>query len=308
MQDITYAQLAEKKAFLDVLRTHLAGDVTPAWEQGLLALMDNVFSTFFALERPEVITEIQRVTVNRRILGRNARLPNISLIKYPPADKVAKYGRCNLQKSSVLYAGFNYLTILSELKPEAGDLITVSHWENVESTPMRCFSVIGHQPPGSVNLGTWHVREAFEQQVQQFPPHLRELFTLQVEFLADAFSRLVQPGSHLNYLFSAFFAGKVLGPEIKGEAIIYPSVQQRLSFDNIAIKAAVFDKLFRLKEAKEMIVLVSPFGQQGYSTGTFSHSTARARTVQEDGLLDWVNSYDESMMADFAREHGVSFS
>lgn len=87
MQDITYAQLAEKKAFLDVLRAHLTGDVTPAWEQGLLALMDNVFSTFFALERPEVITEIQRVTVNRRVIGRNARLQNMSLIKYPQADK-----------------------------------------------------------------------------------------------------------------------------------------------------------------------------------------------------------------------------
>ncbi|UYZ61316.1 hypothetical protein [Hymenobacter latericus] len=308
MQDITFAQLAEKKAFLDVLRTHLAGDVTPAWEQGLLSLMDNVFSTFFALERPEVITEIQRVTVNRRVIGSNSRLQNIGLIKYPPADKVAKYGRCNIQRSSVLYAGFNYLTILSELKPEEGDLITVSHWENTESTPMRCFSIIGHQPPDSINIGTWEIREAFEQQVRQFPPHLRELFTLQVEFLADAFSRLVRPGSHLNYLFSAFFAGKIMGSEIGGEAIIYPSVQQRLSFDNIAIKANVFDRVFRLKEAKEMVVLASPFGEKGYSTGTFSHSTGRAKEVQEGGQLNWINSYDERTMTGFEREYKISFS
>lgn len=57
-----------------------------------------------------------------------------------------------------------------------------------------------------------------------------------------------------------------------------------------------------------MIVLTSLFGQPGYSTGTLSHSSARARTVQDQRLLNWVNSYDESMMADFAREHSVSFS
>lgn len=307
LPDLTFGKLEEKRSLLSALRHYMEIGITEAQERDITTLLSFVFAVHQGLERQEVVKEIQRVTINRRILRRNARLHNISYLKYPPAQ-FAGYGRCNVKNQSVLYAGFDYVTILSELKPEVGDLITISYWENKAEHPMRCNTIVGHQPAGDViNPMTFRARSAIEREINKYPPNLRSLFTAQIEFLADAFSRRVAPRPVINYLFSAYFASKLLGPEMNFDAINYASVQQRLSLNNIAIRADVFDRLFELKEAKEMIVVGSPYGETGNFGGMFSHGTASAREADANGRLIWVNYASNEETTRIVEEFGISF-
>jgi len=73
---------------------------------------------------------IERVTVNKRVLkGNNVRIDKVDKLKYPPAECITKYGRANLKQQSVLYGTFNFMTAVKEMKPEKGDLISVSEWK-----------------------------------------------------------------------------------------------------------------------------------------------------------------------------------
>lgn len=208
MQDITFGQLEEKRSLLQQLRLIMERGIVESQVGAIHGMLDYVFSAPFAIGRPEIINVIHRVTINRRILRRNARLYNISYFKYPPVE-FAGYGRCNTKQHSILYAGFDFLTILSELKPEAGDLITVSSWENSTDAYMSCFTVVGHQPAGDItNLMTLEAREFANLELSKYPPNIRALYTDQLDFLADSFSRQVSPRPAVNYIFSAFFCKK----------------------------------------------------------------------------------------------------
>jgi len=67
------------------------------------------------------IDTFQRVTVNSWISEVDGRVEFIKHLKYPPKEYVKKYGRANMINQSVLYATFDYITALSEMRPEIND-------------------------------------------------------------------------------------------------------------------------------------------------------------------------------------------
>lgn len=56
-----------------------------------------------------------------------------------------------------------------------------------------------------------------------------------------------------------------------------------------------------------MVVVASPFGEHGYSSGSLSYSTGRATESDVNGRLNWVNSLDNGDITQIVDEFGISF-
>ncbi|MCK6610546.1 MAG: hypothetical protein L6Q78_05840 [Bacteroidia bacterium] len=127
--DIHEEEIRKFKAILDFLKRLAENGVTPLIEKQILLMLDDCLPFFSHLTMSHVFPKIHRITVNRNVLGSNKRICDINLLKYPPADKVSKYGRCNLPNQSVLYGSMFNLTSINEIRPKVGDLVTRSIWK-----------------------------------------------------------------------------------------------------------------------------------------------------------------------------------
>lgn len=204
--------------------------------------------------------ELVRLSINQDILGENRRIKNISYLKYPPADKVSRFGRCNLPEQSVLYAGFMRPTILNELKPKTGTLITSSTWKIKNNSSMFYCPVFMNQPTnGTINRRTEEFTYIFEKTIADYPENEKNLIRYLTQFIADSFSKRVTSENDLEYFLSAFFSNIIFNEMNYGkvEAILYPSVQEHLAFENIAIKPEVFDEKYELVKVSDTVVIES---------------------------------------------------
>jgi hypothetical protein len=225
---------------------------------------------------------LYRITINKRILKANKRIRDIRQLKYPPDPNLVKtYGRCNLPCQSVLYASFMKITSLGELRPKVGDLITISTWKLKEEKTLKYIPIFSNQPPnepfldrrtgeiiqGLTNPRTFELDEIFKEASKELPKNLKELSLLVVKFIADFFSKKVNSDNHLNYIFSAYFSDKFFNKVEDGkiDAILYPSVPDKLNSENLAIKPRIFDSIYKLSEASESVVIKDPSdGRGGY--------------------------------------------
>lgn len=268
-KDLKDGDLNNFKALLDYFRQLSADGVSPLIEKQLLSMLDNSIPFFSHLVMGHVFPEIHRLTVNRRVTGNNKRIKDIKLLKYPPADKVTKYGRCNLPKQSVLYASFMKMTTMSELKPRIGDLITETTWRVKDNQGLLYCPIFKNQPTKKdfINPRTLEINNLYEKQLKDFPEKIKNQIDALVQFVADNFTKRVHPERHIDYIFSAYFSNKIFNEFENGtiEAIYYPSVQDGLSFENLAIKSSVFDNKYQLAEVKDSVVVVDPStGKGGY--------------------------------------------
>lgn len=126
------------KQRLSLLRPFLStGSIDEKMIELLKPILDEII-TFIALPifDEHNFSEIQRVTINRNVLnGENKSIETISFLKYPPPEYVS-YGRANVNGQSVLYATFNLMTAIKEMKPNIGDLITISTWTILETATL----------------------------------------------------------------------------------------------------------------------------------------------------------------------------
>lgn len=267
--DITEEEVKKFQGLFEFLKRLAADGVTPLIEKQLLAMLEHATPYFAHLVMTSVFPEFHRITINKNVIGSNKRIRDIKFLKYPPAEKVSKYGRCNLPKQSVLYGAFIHMTALNELKPQVGDLITHSTWRVKHNQPLTYCPIFKNQPTEKkvINPRTLEINNLYVRELNKFPRHAKIQVDNLVQFIADAFSKRVSPNNHLDYIFSAYFSNKIFNEFEKGqiEAIYYPSVQDSLSFENIAIKPDVFDKKYELTEVKDSIVIVDPSnGRGGY--------------------------------------------
>lgn len=247
---------------------------------------------YFYLIYDGIFDTIDRITINRSILGSNKRIKSISQLKYPPSHLVKKYGRCNLPAQSVFYGTFGFMTALDEMKPKHGDLVTRTIWKNKTDKPIKYCPIFMNQPEGNfINPRTVEYSNDFFKELEKiFPENAASVVVDLVQFISDSFARRVNPSNHRDYIFSAFFSNKILHEFEHGniDAIYYPSVQQRLSFENIAIKPTVFDENYELAEIREGIVLTSPNSDfKGY----MMQGIAECKSFDHNsGNIDWENA------------------
>ncbi len=228
---------------------------------GKIKEMLNYAKPFFKqLILEESFPELIRLTINKKVLGDNKRIKEINHIKYPPPHKVGRYGRCNLPGQSILYAGFLKPTILNELKPDSGDMITTSLWKVKDEQKMFYCPVFLNQPTdGTFNIRSEQIRHFFEKTINKNSAEEKELIRFMSQFVADAFSKNVSSNNDLDYFLSAYFSSIIFNEMKYGqvEAICYPSVQEKLAFENIAIKPEIFDRKYELQEVSDVIVIES---------------------------------------------------
>ena len=275
--------------------TRLTGDrITPIVEKQLLEMLPNAIPFFSHLVLRDNFPTIERLTINKKVLGSNSRIKEIKFLKNPPADKVKAYGRCNMKMQSVLYGSFNMLTVLSELKPRIGDLISMTTWKAKEGSKLTYCPIFKNQPKREkvMNLNLRDIEIAYNKKLLEHSPTVGQVIDNLVTFVCNSFTKYVKPDCDSDYLISAYFSNKILYEFENGtiDAIYYPSVQQDLSFENIAIKPATFDRDYFLAEVKELVVLNDP------TTGS------RGTAMQGIGQCDKFDLASDKILWDKGRE------
>lgn len=258
MQEISEIELKNIKSLLTFLKRLTKDGVTPLIEKQVNLMLDQSLPFFICLGSKQIFEEITRITINKNILGSNKRIRDINYLKYPPKEKVKDYGRCNLPGQSILYSSFMHNTAMDELRPKTGDLYTISTWRNIKKLPIAFSPIFRNQPikENTINPRTFEINNEYEYITSNYPPRLKIATDELTQFIADAFSKYIYPSNKLDYIFSAYFSNKIFTEINNGniDAIYYPSVKQRLSFENLAIKPSTFDKLYQLVKVKELIV------------------------------------------------------
>ncbi len=203
-----------------------------------------------------IFPSIERVTVNKRVLeGNNVRIDKVNKLKYPPSECITKYSRANLKHQSVFYGTFNFMTAVKEIKPEIGDLITVSEWTTKSETCNLIVCPIFMKQPkhGTINNRLLNMYNSFMLDLKRFPPEISRLIFEIHTFYANCFSRKIDSDNNQGYLYTALLSDKILNQYNGGcvDAILYPSTQEDLRTENIAIKKDSFDKKYVLSKTTE---------------------------------------------------------
>jgi hypothetical protein len=206
-----------------------------------------------------IFPTIERITVNKRVIGENARISEEKKLKYPPAECIKKYGRANLKYQSVLYGTFNFMTAIKEMKPEIGDLITVSRWKlkNENYSLVVCPMFLKQPSDGSTNYRLKTLYDWFIKELQKFPTPVSNSYFELHQFYSKCFAREINPNDNQGYLITALLSDKILNKYKNGivDAILYPSTKEDLRTENIAIKKESFDAKYQLSETIEKRLL-----------------------------------------------------
>lgn len=208
--------------------------------------------------------ELQRVTINKNLFGgKNERIQQVSFLKYPPPNKVSKYGRANLIGQSVFYSTSNPITAMKEMKPQVGDLITTSTWKqkddgyHLQICPVFKITSLNGVVHNELSL---RFTMGYQNALKHHPQEQAKQIDALLQFMADCFAKDVDYGNSYDYALSAYWANKILHEYQGGttDALVYPSVADRLDFSNVAIKPTVLDQHFELVHVDEGVVVGTP--------------------------------------------------
>jgi len=230
--------------------------------------------------------QLERLTINETIPPfKNEKLRHIKDIKYPPKEVVKKYGRCNVLNQSILYGAFHMITAIEEMKPEVGKFVTHTEWKIKENMSLRMFPIFfitqgGKRGHNSLSL---EIKDLHEEYKSGFSQQDQDALDMAMEFLAKCFSKDIERTNHFDYFLSAYISKKIFEINPIGyEGIIYPSVQSKLAFSNMAIRPEVFEEKFILSEIRHEMNIVQP-GRNG-----INYVSSRSQKFdQNTGLIVW---------------------
>ena len=235
----------------------------------------------------------ERLVINEDVLGENKRLNNLSQLRYPPltiADKI-DYNRASLKGKCVFYAGsMGMLTITIEVKPKRGQLITSSKWTFNRKRPLKMVVVCQDAELAMSNPD--ELLDGYNEYIgclSAMQPNNRAVVEEAYAFMVKAFIRPVNPENRQGYIMSALISNLFLNDaEEPVDAIYYPSVPNRGSAMNIAIKPEAVDELFDMTEAIESVVSVDPAQGAG---GWLNICTGHCKEYDKESLgLRWINT------------------
>lgn len=249
------------KQKIHFLRNFLKKDSINERETEFLKQFFLDFTFITGLTYKTKIEKFQRVTINSRIFGEEKRITEIKHLENPPKEYVKRYGRANLIGQSVLYATDNTLTALAEMRPEAGQLITISKWKLITDYDLTVNSIFKNSPTKNDTSNSMTMRAQFEYSKLvskiDYPKELLNQIDLLIQFVCDCFSKEVNDLNHFDYFLSAHYANQIFETLQDGEvdAIFYPSVRQSLELSNIAMKPSVFKSNYALESVEESILV-----------------------------------------------------
>ena len=237
---------------------------------------------------PVVIT---RMTKNSSIPGvGTTRITQLKHLIFPPPTSVKKYGRCNIPGSSVLYSSFHFITNMKEMHTAVGDIVSHSKWRyKTGEAPLKVFPIffITESSKDTHNPISLDIKIMHDNYINSLTEEEKEYMNTCMEFLAKCFAKEVDLDNHLDYLLSAHLAHKILfHPDAQYDAILYPSVQDKLGTSNLAITPTAFLSKFEPEELTHDI-LISIRGGGAMFDGIHHTSKFDVQTGIETGTVIW---------------------
>lgn len=186
-----------------------------------------------------------RISVNNRILAGQGKelsyLTDISQLLAPPIEYCG-FGRCNIPKQQVIYCANSEACAYWEIKPQKGDVITISHFELKPDAKLKCLIVKPEKTKDPVARN-----------------QLEEVYFLLEDFFVDVYSLAVSRNRPKDYLFSGLLSSELLFYPVVSdqnfEAIIYPSVQKKKFGENIAIRNELILERYNLIAVETRFIL-----------------------------------------------------
>ena len=279
------------KSALNSLRPFLVkGSINEATSKWLHNNLDKLIPFFSSPIFEMRFPKLHRITINKNIFGgNNQRIEEVKFLKYPPADKVSKHGRANLIGQSLFYSTSNPITAIKEMKPKVGDLITTSIWRQKEDgyylkiSPIFKITSLNGVVHNELSL---RFKMAYGNALKQHPKDTADQIDELLQFVADCFAKDVDYGNNYDYTLSAFYANKILFQFQGGsiDALVYPSVADKLDFSNVVIKPQVLEQHFELSEVNEAVVASLP---NGPGSGFVMEGSGWSRKF-DNGKILWI--------------------
>jgi hypothetical protein len=206
-------------------------------------------SKFFTLKvgsnTDEPPKRLVRISSNNRILKAQGKelsyLTDISQLLAPPIEH-CNFGRCNIPNQQVLYCATSEAGAYWEIKPQNGDVITISHFELKPNTKVNSFIV---------------KKEITEN--PEIKSNLHEVYYLLEQFFEEIYSLRVSRDRPRDYLFSGQISSDQLFypvvSDLNFDAILYPSVQRKKHGWNVAIRNELILERYNLIGVETRFIL-----------------------------------------------------
>lgn len=204
---------------------------------------------------------------------------NLRRTLYPP-PKNCVYGRANLPGTASLYASWNIVTAIDEVRPKPGEFIQISSLRLLPDTHLACHIIGELEHIANSGPSTVHTRVTEEYIKSTFlkgitTDHLAHIYV--DAFLAAWFRRPVEDPNE--YKGTAVFSAMLYD---FGTALVYPSVRNHGAM-NIAIPSKVFDDNFEV--FKTILYRVDACYDYGINlTSILKYST----DFSADGTIEWT--------------------
>lgn len=237
------------------------------------------------------VNNVVRLVKNESVTGKKDKIRESRYLSYPPIEIVNKlgyYNRANTPKFNLFYGADCIDTVLNELKPEVGDVVSVGIWENKDkSTPLISYP-INHNPLAiKVNPDTRKGFMAFQNIKQKNHPLLMEFMESIFDFISDEFAKPVI--NHFDYFYSASFVERLLSKtneeQWKYDCVAYPSVGNKYSVDNLAIQPDTIDNRFKLQKVIQFEVTETYYEKSPPRTSQEEITLVQYKNLEE---TDWI--------------------
>ncbi len=217
----------------------------------------------------------ERLTINKKVPPfENNRIRRIKYLLNPPTRYVKNLGRANLRQQSIFYATFKPPTAINELKPNPGDLYTISKWKLIdEETQVHVYPIFekqktdGYKELRSAGLAEYdegaELSILYEDLLKDKSAEERKMIYAIQELISKCFALEVDTNNTSRYIFTAAIADKILFQNFDREieAITYPSIHDSLGVKNIAIKPHILHQKYRLDSVREYELIANPNGE-----------------------------------------------
>jgi hypothetical protein len=257
------------QALFAALKAINLSELTFEEAEELKKYLDEAFNFNFLTFNDITFDVVYRVSLIKKEFLEKGKVRTPRYLTYPPLKSIMDskiFNRANTWTETVFYASFSENVAVRETKPTKGQNIIISTWKNKTEKPFVSYPITN----SSINnVGVQKATKAFHETKKVNHPLFAKIMDLHLEFMASEFvkDRPVTNPYHLEYLFSAYFAGKILSPRIEGDTvpdhdlIIYPSVAWRHQHENIAMTKHSLDHKMKLIYAIEYEVEETYYGK-----------------------------------------------
>lgn len=281
-----YNKLIPKLKNLDI------GSLNTSELDELTGYFEYAFNHILMVRNDIHVTGFFRLVKNSSVPTEKGKIRDQKYLAYPPIEIVKKrneFNRANTPDYNLLYVTDSFDSALLELKPESGEYVSIGVWVPKTGKITLTGYPVTHNPMAvQVNPDAQKGYLAFQDLKNHNHPLLMKFMETIFSFISDEFAKPVN--NHWEYFFSAKFSERMLKvlhkqEDWKYDCVIYPSVGNRYSVDNIAILPESFDNKFKLEKVIQFKVTDTQYN----STPPRNHPE-EITVVKYDNIekTDWI--------------------